>query len=85
MSKVALGEVIQKSIVTAITLTAALIWKDILVEMIELLVPPDKELLYKAGLAAIVTSLLIVAIYPLLKTESEAEKVLREIRRHHHK
>ena len=84
MPKIAFGHVIQSSIVTAITLTAALVWKDILIEFIELIVPPDKELFYKAIAASIITALLIVAIYPLLKTESEAEKVLRELKKHRH-
>ena len=79
MPKLSISHVIQTSIVTAITLTAALVWKDILIELIELFVPPERELLYKIIAVTIITALLIVAIYPLLKTESEAEKIIKKL------
>ncbi len=79
------SQIIQTSIITAFTIAAALIWKDVIVEFIELLVPPPTGLIYKFIAAVIATLLVVIAIYALLKTESEAEKVIKEIKKRNNK
>ena len=54
-------------------------------DTIELFVPPSEEYVYKLGAAILATIIAIVAIYLILKTESEAEKVIDEIKHHNHK
>ena len=74
--------IIKTSIVTAFTLAAALIWKDVIIEAIELFVPGD-ALIYKFLAAIVATILVIIAIYVVLETESEAEAALKRIRQNH--
>ncbi len=73
--------IIQTAIVTAFTIAAALIWRDAITEIIEQLVPPGEEALYKVIAAVIATILVIIAIYVLLKTEEEAEYVLKKLKK----
>lgn len=80
MSAITTSHIIQTSIVTAFTIAAALIWKDVIVEFIELIVPPPTGLIYKFIAALIATVFVILAIYAVLKTESEAKKVITEIK-----
>ena len=42
-----LGGLMKTSVVYAFSLAAALIWKDVIVEFIEIIVPPGEELMYK--------------------------------------
>ncbi len=80
MANTTISYIIQTSIVTAFTIAAALIWKDVIIEFIELIVPPPTGLIYKLIAALIATIFVIIAIYAVLKTESEAKKVITEIR-----
>ena len=80
MSTTTTSNIIQTSIVTAFTIAAALIWKDVIIEFIELIVPPPTGLIYKFIAAIIATVFVILAIYAVLKTESEAKKVFKEIK-----
>jgi len=64
MVKVTLGGIISTSIITAFTIATALIWKDIILEVITKLVPTGEQLFYKI---LVPTGLLTIACYPLLE------------------
>jgi len=81
MPKITISNIIQTSIVTAFTIATALIWKDVIVEFIELVFPSEGALLYKFIAAILATGLVIVAIYAVLETESEADKVIKRMKR----
>ena len=83
MSKTSVQSIIQTAIISAFTIAAALIWKDVIVEFIELVVPSG-ALLYKLVAAIFATGIAIVAILIILNTESEAEVVIKRIRSHNH-
>ena len=80
MTLVTIRSIVQTSIVTAFTIAAALIWKDVITEFIESVVPAGNTLMYKFIAAVVATLLVIVAIYVLLETEQEAEKVFRRFK-----
>ena len=83
MPKITISNIIQTSIVTAFTIAAALIWKDVIIEFIDLVFPSEGALFYKF-LAAILASVLVVlAIYAILQTESEADKMFRKMKKNH--
>ena len=81
MPKITVSNIIQTSIVTAFTIAAALIWKDVIIEFIELVVPSGGTLLYKLIAAILATVFVIIAIYALLETESEANRMIRKMKR----
>ncbi len=81
MAKVKITEIIKTSIVTAFIIAVALIWKDVIIEIFELFVPPGEELAYKVAAAVFATLFVIAAIYIFLKTEYEAETVMKKIKR----
>ena len=81
MPKITIAHIIQTSIVTAFTIAAALIWKDVIVEFIELVFPSGGALWYKFIAALLATVLVVIAIYAVLETESEADRVIRKIKR----
>ncbi len=72
--------IIKTSIVTAFTIAAALIWKDVIIETIELLVPTGGALFYKLFAAVLSTVLVVIALYVILKTESEAEAAIKKLK-----
>jgi hypothetical protein len=74
-----IADIIKTSLITAFTIAAALIWKDVIIEIIEVLVPPAEELFYKILTALIATFFIIIAIYLTVKTESEAETLVGKI------
>ncbi len=78
MSNASVKSIINASIVSAFTIAAALIWKDVITGFIDLFVPPGEELFFKFVAAAIATLLVIVAIYILLKTESKAGSIIKK-------
>ncbi len=80
MPRVTSKSVIQTAIISAFTFAAALIWKDVIVEFIELLVPPREELFFKLIAAILATVLVVVVIFVFLKTESEAELIMRRLK-----
>ena len=80
MPKITVSNIIQTSIVTAFTIAAALIWKDVIVEFIELVVPSGGTLIYKFIAAVIATAIVVVAIYAVVETESEADKMIKKIK-----
>ncbi len=75
MAKITVGGIIKTSIVTAFTIATALIWKDVIVESIELIFPAE-QLLYKFLTAILATVITVIAIYIILKTQKETEVVL---------
>lgn len=84
MAKTTIQDVIQTAIVSAFTIATALIWKDVIIEIIELLVPSGKALIYKIIAAVLATLLVVAGIYAALKTESEAEVVIEKIKKGNH-
>ncbi len=85
MAKVTIRNIIQTSIVTAFIITVALIWKDVIIDIIELFVPPTEELAYKFVVAVIATVIVIIAIYIILETEHETEVVIRKLKKRKNK
>lgn len=77
--KTTIGSIIKTSIITAFTIAAAFIWKDVITGFIEIIFPPRQALLYKFIAAVLATTFVILAIYIILKTESEVENVIKEI------
>jgi len=75
--------IIETSIVSAFTIAAVLIWKDVIVEAIDLLVPHGDTLMYKFIVAVFSTVVVIIAIYVILNTEKRAEMTLRNFRNNH--
>lgn len=78
MDEPKIGGIIKTAVVTAFTLAAALIWKDVISHAIEVLFPTS-ILLYEFLAAIIVTILAIIAIYLILKTEVSAENFFRRM------
>jgi hypothetical protein len=80
MVKITVKNIIQTSVVTAFTIATAFIWKDVIIDTIKLLVPPSEELFYKFIAAVLSTILVVVVIYAILRTESEAETVINRFK-----
>ena len=80
MARVTTGGIIKTSIITAFTIAAALIWKDVITDTIELIVPPGEEIFYKFLAAVLATALVVIAIYIILETQHEAETVIKKIK-----
>lgn len=74
------GQIIQTAIVSAFTLVTAFIWRDAIIEAIDVFFP-TQELFYKFLAAIITTILALIAIYIFLQTEHEAEVVFHKLRR----
>jgi len=75
--------IVKTSIVTAFTLATALIWKDVIVEAIELFVPQSNALIYKLLAAIFSTVLVVIAIYIILNTEYRAEEAFKRLQQKH--
>lgn len=73
MPKTTISGIVNTSIITAFTIAAALIWKDVIMAVIEVFVPPNQKLLYQFLAALIATLLVVIAIILILKTEQEVE------------
>lgn len=71
--------IIKTAIVSAFSLATAFIWRDVIIEAIEV-VFPAQELLFKFLAAVVSTIIVIIAIYVFLKTEKEAEIVVEKIK-----
>jgi len=81
MPNVTVHDTVTTALVTAFTIAAALIWKDVIMEFIELIVPPGQELLYKVIAAVIATIMVLIAIFIVLQTDKEAEYLVRRLKR----
>jgi hypothetical protein len=57
------------------------IWKDVIVNAIRLLVPAQDVLFYKFIAATISTLIVVVVIYLIANSESEAEYVIRKFKK----
>ena len=79
--EVTIGSIVKTSIVTAFTITAALIWTNVITETINRIVSPGEILLYKFIAAIIATIFVVIAIYIVLKTESGAESILKKLKK----
>ena len=73
--------ILETSIVPGFTIAAALIWKDVIVNGLQRIWPTDGQLLSQVVAALVATVLVVVAVYLLLGTEEEAEKMLRRLRK----
>lgn len=80
MAKVTIEGIVITSIITAFTIAAALIWKDVIIDIIKLIVSPGEELFFKFVAAVFATLILIIAIYVILKTEREAEIFIKKLK-----
>jgi len=80
MTRVTTKGVIKTAIVSAFTIATALIWKDFISGVIIKIVPPSELLFYQFLAALISTIILIIVLYLILKTGSEAEIVLKKIK-----
>ena len=80
MNKTPIRRAVETSIITAFTIAAAFVWKDVILDFIGLVVPPSEQLFYKFLTAVVATIILAVAIYLILKTEHEAKVVIRRIK-----
>ena len=69
--------VLTTAVVSAFTIAAALIWRDVITEAIELFFPAQ-ELQYKFFVAIIATVIAFIGIYIFLKTEHGAEVVIHK-------
>ena len=85
MTRVTISGIVKTSIVTAFTIAAAFIWKDVITEVIDLFVPTGEQLFYRFIAAIIATIFVIIAIYVVLKTEAEAEYLIQRITHPKHK
>lgn len=81
MAKASLHWVITTTVVSAFTLATALIWRDVIIEAIDIFFP-TQELTYKFFAAIIATIIAIFGIYIFLKTEHGAEVVIHKFQHH---
>jgi len=75
------SDVITTSIISAFTIAAALIWRDVVTDIIMILVPIGDRIYYKALAAVIATVFVIIAIYIVLNAEKKAEHFVHETER----
>ncbi len=78
MTKVTIGGIVTTSIISAFTIAAALIWKDVIDGVIKIIFPAD-QLLFKFIAAILATILVVVFIYIILMAQSETELVLKKL------
>lgn len=78
MPKTSITHIVNASIITAFTLAAALIWKDVIIGVIEQFVGEENRLLYQFIAAVLTTILVAIVIVLMLKTEQEAEVVIEK-------
>ena len=84
MSKVSVRGIVKTSIVTAFTIAAALIWRDVFGETIDLFFPND-VLFYKFIGAIVATIFVVMAIYIILKTEEGAGGFMKSLMKRRNK
>jgi len=80
MAKITISSIIKTSIVTAFTIATALIWKDVITEIITMFVPAEEQLLYKFIVAVIATIIIVIIIFVILEAQAETEVVWRRFR-----
>jgi hypothetical protein len=77
---IALKRVIHTALISAVSIATALIWKDVVINTIRTFVQPEDALIYEFLVALIATIILIAALYLYLKTESQAEFVMKKLK-----
>lgn len=75
-NKITIGGIVKTSLVTGFTIAVALIWKEVVVDLIHALFPTGDFLLYEVLVAVLATVIIVVAIYFILQAERETEIVL---------
>ena len=80
MARVTIHHIVKTSIVTAFTIAAAFIWKDVIIEIIEVVVPASEALFYKFLAAILATVFVVIAIYAILKTDYGAGLAVKKIK-----
>jgi hypothetical protein len=78
MSKNYIHHTIKTAILSAFTIAAALIWKDVIEEAIRFFMP-DNQFITRLGVAVFATIIVIIIIYIILKTDSEAKALIRNL------
>jgi len=81
MKKTPIRRAVETSIITAFTIATAFIWRDVIIDFIRTIVPPSETIFYEFLTAIVATIILAVAIYFILKAESEAAYVIKRIRK----
>jgi uncharacterized protein YacL len=71
------GNVIKGALITAFSLAAALIWRDVILEFSLVFFP--NTIYYKIIAAIIATILAVIAIWIVVKTENEAEYYITKL------
>ena len=69
--------ILKTAMIATLTFVVALIWRDVLLEFIGTFVPAKDELLFKFLTAVIATALVIFLMYVFIKTEQEAEYIVK--------
>jgi len=77
---VALKRVIHTALISAVSIATALIWKDVIMNSIHTFISPNQALFYEFLIAIIATGVLILALYLFLRTESQAEFVMKKLK-----
>tara|TARA_Y100000310_G_C20694183_1_gene824303 strand:+ start:4118 stop:4381 length:264 start_codon:yes stop_codon:yes gene_type:complete len=80
MHRIALKTITKTIVVGAFTFAAALIWREFIVDVLHLFFP-EGEILGDFLAAVIATVILISFVYIFLKTEEEAEYVIKRIKK----
>ena len=71
---------VNAAIISAFTLSSALLWKDVIIDVIDSFVPPSKQFGYKLFAAIVSTILIVTVIVIIYKMESEAELMMKNIK-----
>jgi hypothetical protein len=79
MANEPVGGIVKTALITAFTIAAALIWKDVIMNSLALLFPAAQEIYFQVFTAILATVIVITAIYVTVKTEEEAEVVVHRI------
>ena len=83
--RITASSIIKSSLITAFTIAAALIWKDVIFNFITNIVPERHEIFYEFLVAVFATVIVIIAIFVIIKTESEAESFVKKIKKKNHR
>ncbi|MFH1455356.1 MAG: DUF5654 family protein [archaeon] len=81
MEKITFTRIFKTSIVTALTVAVAFIWRDVILNIIHYFFPSNGVVYYELIIAIIATIFAVILIYFVLKTEFEAEKVFKKFRK----
>ena len=73
--------IIKSSLITAFTIAAALIWKDVISDFIAQIIPAKQEFFYEVVAALIATAVIVIIIFVIIETESEAEEFIERVKK----